>query len=34
MGMGVGVDVDIMATLIFRRALCYGTSALVPRMPE
>jgi len=30
MGMSVGVDVDIVATLIFRRALCYGTSALVP----
>jgi hypothetical protein len=34
MGVGVGVDVDIMATLIFRRALCYGISPLVsPSMP-
>ena len=29
MGMGVSVNVEIMATLIFRRALCYGISALV-----
>jgi len=29
--MGVGVNVDIMATLIFRRALCYGISTLVPK---
>jgi hypothetical protein len=28
MGAGVGVNVDIMATLIIRRAFCYGTSAL------
>jgi hypothetical protein len=30
MGVGVGVDVDIMATLTSRRALCYGISALIP----
>jgi hypothetical protein len=28
--MGVGVNVDIMATLTFRRTLCFGISALVP----
>jgi len=26
----VSDDVDVMATLIFRRAICYGISALVP----
>ena len=30
MGVGIGVDMDIMATLIFRRALCYGISELIP----
>jgi hypothetical protein len=30
MGGGVGVTVEIMATLIFRRALCYGISGLIP----
>ena len=27
--MGVGVNEDAMSTLIFRRALCYGISALI-----
>lgn len=31
MGMGVSANVDIMAFLIFRRAFCYGISALVPQ---
>jgi hypothetical protein len=30
MGMGAGVNVNIMATLIFCRALCHGISALIP----
>jgi hypothetical protein len=30
MGMGFGFNVNIMATLIFRRALCYGISELIP----
>jgi hypothetical protein len=29
--MGVSVDVDIMATLIFRRAFGCGISALIPK---
>jgi len=28
--MGAGVNVNIMATLIFCRALCHGISALIP----
>ena len=28
--MGFGFNVNIMATLIFRRALCYGISELIP----
>jgi len=28
--VGVSVNADIMATLIFRRALCNGISALIP----
>jgi hypothetical protein len=27
--MGVSVNVDIMASLIFHRALCYGISTLI-----
>jgi hypothetical protein len=27
--MDVGVNVDIMATVIFRRAFCYGISAFI-----
>jgi len=29
--MGVGVNVDVMSTLIFHRAFCYSISALVPQ---
>jgi hypothetical protein len=29
--MGVSVHVEIMANLVFRRAYCYGNSALVPK---
>ena len=28
--MGAVVNVDVTATLIFRRALCYGISGLIP----